>query len=75
MNAIQSIYNQQSGQVTQNSALRKAAGSTRLPQLTKDESSLIKENFTPAKKMNLYSMDGKMKQEGLSRGAKIDTRA
>lgn len=74
MNAIQSIYNQQSGQVTQNSALRKAASSSQLPQLTKDESLLIKEKFSPNKALNLYSMDGKVNKEGFSKGANLDTR-
>lgn len=74
MNTINTIHNQQSGQITRNSALRKAAVSADLPTLTKDESSLIKEKFSPNKKMDLYSMNGSVNNSRLYRGFNIDTR-
>ncbi|MCP9291899.1 MULTISPECIES: hypothetical protein [Gracilimonas] len=76
MNSINSIYTQQAGQVSRNTALRSAAGSQDLPKLTQDESSLINQKFTAEKKaaMNIYSVDGKVNQHELSRGRNIDTR-
>jgi hypothetical protein len=74
MNNINSLYTQQSSQVTRNTSLRATAGSQELPKLTADESSLIKEKFTSNKAMELYSGDGKMTEHQFSRGSKIDTR-
>lgn len=77
MSTINSIHFQQSGQVSRNDALRKAAGNTDLPKLTQDESSLIEEKFSPsapAKKMNVYSLDGQVNNKGFARGQNLDTR-
>lgn len=76
MNSINSIYTQQAGQINRSTALRSAAGSQDLPKLTQDESSLINQKFTAEneKAMNLYSVDGKVNEHGLSRGRNIDTR-
>ncbi|MTI86492.1 MAG: hypothetical protein FH748_00835 [Balneolaceae bacterium] len=76
MTTINSIHHQQSGQITRNNALRDTAksGSTDLPKLTKDESSLIEEKFSPKQKMDVYSMDGKVENKEFARGRNIDTR-
>lgn len=74
MNSIQSNHYQQLGQINKSGALRNAAKSYDLPALTKDESSLIEEKFSPDESLNLYSVDGSVQRTQLSRGANIDTR-
>lgn len=74
MNSIQSIQQQQYGQVNRSNSLRKAAESPELPDLTRDESSLIEEKFTPKDTLEFYSVDGKAGEQQLARGINIDTR-
>ena len=75
MSSINTVYNQQSLRVTQNSALRKAAtSSNNLPKLTNDENSLIKQNFTSHKPLKSYSMDGRVSDQQALRGSKFDAR-
>lgn len=74
MNSINPIINQPAARVTQSSALRKAAVSPELPNLTQDESSLIKEQFAASKPLRSYSMDGKMNQYQPVRGSNFDAR-
>ena len=74
MNSINSIINQQAARVTANSALRKAAAAPELPNLTKDESTLINQKFTATKQFQAYSMDGKVTQQQMVRGGNFDAR-
>ena len=74
MNSINSIINQQAARVTANSALRKAAVSPAVPNLTKDESTLINQKFTATKQFQAYSMDGKMSENQIVRGSNFDAR-
>jgi hypothetical protein len=74
MNSIQSLQNQQISQLSKPSALRKAAEAPALPNLTKDESSLIEEKFTGKSTLEYYSMDGNLNQQQVVRGTNIDTR-
>ncbi|MEX0722426.1 MAG: hypothetical protein WD357_11395 [Gracilimonas sp.] len=74
MNSIQSLQTQQLNQLSKPSALRKAAEAPELPNLTKDESSLIEEKFTGKSTLDFYSMDGNLNQQQVARGMNIDTR-
>ncbi|SMO81920.1 hypothetical protein [Gracilimonas mengyeensis] len=73
MNSIQPIP-QQFTKVNSISSLRKAAESPELPDLTRDESSLIEEKFTSENTLKFYSMDGQKGEEQFARGMNIDTR-
>jgi len=74
MNSIQSLQSQQINQLSKPSALRKAAEAPELPNLTKDESSLIEEKFTGSSPLEFYSMDGNLNKHQVVRGTNIDTR-
>lgn len=72
MSSINSIIHQQSHRVAQNSALRKAAFAPQPPKLTADESTLISQKFSAAKPIQSYSMDGRMNEQQIIRGAHFD---
>lgn len=74
MNGINSILHQQTLRVAQNSALRKAAAAPQPPKLTSDESTLINQKFAAAKPIQSYSMDGRMSEQQITRGAHFDAR-
>jgi hypothetical protein len=74
MNTINSIVNQQTQRVAQNSALRKAASSPKLPNLTNDESTWISQKFSESKSIRSYSMDGKVNEHQMIRGSHFDAR-
>ena len=74
MKIIPSIHFQQSERVTQNSALREAAGKPNPPKLSDDESSLIQKKFAPAKPMKTYTMQGAVSRQEFGCGRNIDTR-
>jgi len=74
MNSINSILHQQTERVAQNSALRKAAFSPQPPTLSKDESTLINQKFAPSQSMQSYSVDGKVNEHQMVRGAHFDAR-
>ncbi len=74
MNSINSVLNQQTQRIAQNSALRKAAVAPKPPALTRNEASLIEQQFSDSKIMNSYSLDGKVLDHYSIRGSKIDTR-
>jgi hypothetical protein len=71
INSVQHSYNTQ---VNKTSPLRNAAISPNPPKLTSDESSLIKEKFTPSKQLKLYTGDGNTQSTGFERGLNLDTR-
>ncbi len=73
MNSINALSTPQTASLSKPSGLR-AAAENKLPELTNDETSLIKENFANEKSMSLYSMDGKVNQHDVARGRNIDTR-
>ncbi len=74
MNEIRNFSPQQITQTNKPASLRQAAESPEMPNLTKDESSLIEEKFTGKETLDFYSMDGKMSQKQVVRGMNIDTR-
>ena len=74
MNTINSIVNQQTQRVAQNSALRKAASSPKLPNLTNDESKWINQKFSVPQSIKSYSMDGKVNEHQMIRGSHFDAR-
>ncbi|MCG8372960.1 MAG: hypothetical protein MI700_05485 [Balneolales bacterium] len=74
MNTINPIITQQTERINMGGALRKAATSPELPNLTQDESLYIKEEFTPSKAMHSYSGDGKVNAYHFMKGANLDTR-
>jgi hypothetical protein len=74
MNSIRSLINQQTQQIQASSALRKAASSPQPPQLTSDENSLINQEFTASKPLQSYSVNGRMNEHQIVRGAKFDAR-
>lgn len=74
MKIIDSIHNQQSGQIVRNSALRKAAVSPRPPQLTDAEASQINKAFSRPKPVTQYNMRGDIKEQDFNLGQNIDTR-
>lgn len=75
MNSIRPIQQPHNNHLSGAGSLRKAANSPDMPKLTKDETDLIKEKFTPNKKLHFYSMDGKVNEQQVSRGLNIDTKA
>ena len=74
MNTTNSIVNQQTQRVVQNSALRKAASSPKLPNLTNDESTWINRKFSASKSIKSYSMDGKVSEHQMICGSHFDAR-
>ena len=75
MNTINPAINQPIERLNVGGALRKAASTHQMPNLTQDESTYIKEEFTPSRAMQSYSMDGKMNEYHFMKGANLDTRA
>jgi len=74
MNPINVAHQYQSNQVQQTSPLRSAARSPEPPALTEDESTLIREKFTPTKGLKLYNGQGTTQESSFERGMNIDTR-
>lgn len=74
MNSIHVANLYQSNHIQQQSPLRAAAQSPELPALTEDESTLIKEKFSPEKGLTLYNGQGNTQEARFERGMNIDTR-
>ncbi|MEX2601692.1 MAG: hypothetical protein WD355_08595 [Balneolaceae bacterium] len=71
---LNSIQHQQFDRLVQNNTLRKAAAPPEPPKLTDDESSMIQKKFTNPKPLNLYNVQGDVREQDFPSGMKVDTR-
>lgn len=71
---LNSIQQQQFDRLVQNNTLRKASTAPEPPKLTEDESSMIQKKFTNQKPMNLYNVQGDVREQDFPSGMKVDTR-
>jgi len=70
------IFNQQQDLSIRNNGIRKVAASAAPPNLTVEESSMIKKNFASSAPVKLYDVQGSISEHNFAdRGMNVDTRA